>query len=1637
MLQPVTDAVTSVCAFTEDRELQGEHVTIYLFNDVSLLKQVLEYKGDWIRSQADDWALDPWPVVAFSADAIIVGSSDPGLDEVNTVEHWVNGIAENTVHAMFHRSTWEGQGPEWLSEGMADLVHRMATAWAGEVPYEHDHWRRFDAEDAGPDLKQLGEGWGYAAGLEAAELIVSHTGIEAFAEFYSNLRGRESWQQVFEDAFGLSVDQFYEQYDAHWNWGLPDLHIALTSTEVQAWQPPIPPPSPEEQRQILTEFYNATGGNDWTNNTGWLSDAPLDDWHGVGTDMQGNVIELRLPDNNLTGNLPVPIAGLPKISQLYLPENKLSGQIPAEIGQLASLGGLDLRGNRLTGTIPPEIGNLKQLHSLELGGNELTGSIPPEIGELIKLISLGLDVNNLTGEIPVEIGKLTALAWLELSSNKLSGSIPKELGDLKTLNHLGLEANELTGSVPTELGRLTDLTWLGLSSNKLTGTIPTELENLTNLELAYVAGNEFQGCIPASLRRVGDNDFRELAILYCGSNPSDPDDRAVLVKLYNATNGDEWHNNENWLSEQPLAAWHGVDVDAQGKVTALELGENNLNGVLIPEIGLLDSLESLQLRDNSLSGPIPSETGNLKQLTSLGLARNKLNGTIPPIIWDLTALRVLGLDGNNLTGTIPTEIENLTNLTWLALGSNQLTGVIPIEIGNLKMLDTLGLERNEFSGNIPKEVGQLAGLTWLDLSWNKLTGIIPIELGMLTNLEHVYVAGNGFEDCIPESWRHSDTNDFSELDIIYCGDNPSDPEDRAILVKLYNAANGDEWHDNEYWLSDKPLAAWHGVDTDAQGKVTRLELWWNNLNGTLIPEIAQLDQLTSLDLNGNELSGQLPSEIGNLERLEALKLSYNNLGGQIPVGIAELNKLGTLDLADNEISGPIPAVIGKLTNLEYLYLAGNGLSGTIPQQLSSLANLSTLSLASNKLTGEVPAWIGDLEELKDLTLSDNQFTGDVSTFSGHLDGLTTLSIAGNDLSGCLHPTLRNIEETDFIFSRLNYCDQPPKQPPTTPTFIKWEVGDAVRTPEERAARLGVQWLFEYAESIGWPIVGDDITVYFKTLEPLVYASAIEDGTIDEGEIESQREFISGIGGFAHEDSNFNRATEVGDSIDRWSMYSKASLLIHENIHTAFQVDIEGLSTSPSLVWYYGGGSPAWFTEGMATYYESLITSFHSGETDILCRECEIEVEVDGITTPLEEIHLSSAEDSLACAYTCGAFAIELLASMVGQRHIVDFYTLRRPGRTWQETFEDVFGISVPDFYALYDQHRDAGFPELNPPVESPTGPETEAVTEQLPDNRDDRSALIAFYNSTRGDSWHDNTNWNSNEPLASWYGVSIDASGRVQGLSLSENRLRGVIPQEIGNLTNLKWLYLNGNEIRSAIPEAITQLTNLEDLWLGENQLGGTIPDDIDNMSNLQFLVLDNNDIAGRLPASLMSLSNLRYLNLERNDLSGPIPENLGDLKSLEVLNLGQNRLTQNLPNSVGRLSNLRELAIWSNRLSGNVPAALGNLSKLEIIRLEFNRLSGHLPATLGNLRNLSDLFLGANRLTGPIPEDFSNMTNLVDIHLSGNQLSGQFPAWLAELENTFSLYLAGNSFTGCIPPDLFVDVEYHDLEELPLRKCN
>ena len=486
-------------------------------------------------------------------------------------------------------------------------------------------------------------------------------------------------------------------------------------------------------------------------------------------------------------------------------------------------------------------------------------------------------------------------------------------------------------------------------------------------------------------------------------------ERAALVALYKATDGDGWKYNDNWLSDRPLSAWYGVTTDAGGRVTRLKLGGNQLNGTL-PDLSALTYLEELALSSNLLTGPVP-DLSAFSRLTWLALSHNRLTGPVPDLS-SLTSLEYLYLNSNQLTGPIP-DLGAVTSLRTLNLMRNRLSGTIP-DLSHLPNLRGVSLGYNRLTGSIP-DLRALPNLGILNLEHNQLSGPVP-DLTR-SNLGELNLTGNPL--CAPEGVDFSRGNQavvyhFRTLTLPPCSGvaptptsqtpaatptptrstqtAPDPAEERAALAALYRATGGDGWKYNDNWLSAAPIGTWHGVFTDENGHVTELRLEQNRLRGAL-PALNALTHLTTLYLYGNELTGPIP-ELKALTSLKYVWLSGNRFSGPVPA-LNSLTNLRYLNLADNQLTGPVPD-LSAVPYLRQLILRSNRLTGPIPD-LSTHTDLWNLTLSDNQLTGPIQTrrlppdlWV--------LTLDSNQLTGPVPDLSAHVN-LEFLRLNDNQLTG--------------------------------------------------------------------------------------------------------------------------------------------------------------------------------------------------------------------------------------------------------------------------------------------------------------------------------------------------------------------------------------------------------------------------------------------------------------------------------------------------------------------------------------------------------------------------------------------------------------------------------------------------------------
>ena len=120
---------------------------------------------------------------------------------------------------------------------------------------------------------------------------------------------------------------------------------------------------------------------------------------------------------------------------------------------------------------------------------------------------------------------------------------------------------------------------------------------------------------------------------------------------------------------------------------------------------------------------------------------------------------------------------------------------------------------------------------------------------------------------------------------------------------------------------------------------------------------------------------------------------------------------------------------------------------------------------------------------------------------------------------------------------------------------------------------------------------------------------------------------------------------------------------------------------------------------------------------------------------------------------------------------------------------------------------------------------TVTVSDAAPGSPTNRAALVALYDATGGADWTNKTNWKSSAALSTWHGVITDFDGRVTQLYLGDNNLSGVIPTELGNLTNLRTLHLYGNSFLGRdLPLGLMNLNALTSVWI--QRTGLCPPDD-------------------------------------------------------------------------------------------------------------------------------------------------------------------------------------------------------------------
>nr|XP_018678818.1 PREDICTED: receptor-like protein 12 [Musa acuminata subsp. malaccensis] len=258
-------------------------------------------------------------------------------------------------------------------------------------------------------------------------------------------------------------------------------------------------------------------------------------------------------------------------------------------------------------------------------------------------------------------------------------------------------------------------------------------------------------------------------------------------------------------------------------------------------------------------------------------------------------------------------------------------------------------------------------------------------------------------------------------------------------------------------------------------------------------------------------------------------------------------------------------------------------------------------------------------------------------------------------------------------------------------------------------------------------------------------------------------------------------------------------------------------------------------------------------------------------------------------------------------------------------------------------------------------------------------------------------------------------------VNLSEATNWFYIINSISTLEVLHLIYVDLPYVPSPLPPFnLTSIATLDLSW--NSNIPSAMLRWLSNATSLEYLLLSGcrSLTIESLQVALGALSNLKGLDLSYNSLQGTILGILNNVSSRDFkhLDLSNNGLSGDIPQTLWRLRRLEYLDLHRN-FYFKIPKSIGGLQNLQMLSLEDNLISGQIPETIGGLQNLKLLILDFNSITGQIPNTIGRLHSLLHLDISHNNLSGPLPKTMGSLCNLTVLDLVSNNISGELT-DLF-----------------
>ncbi|CAI9270096.1 unnamed protein product [Lactuca saligna] len=566
-------------------------------------------------------------------------------------------------------------------------------------------------------------------------------------------------------------------------------------------------------------------------------------------------------------------------------------------------------------------------------------------------------------ELKYSLADLRHLKYLDLSGNYFGRSrIPKFIGSFKQLVYLNLSHAGFEGIIPHHFGNLSNLKVHDLSSNY--GLVVDDMAwtyGLSSLEHLDLSSLYLSGAHNLHMVFFMIPSLKGLSLSYCGLSNVDLDPLLNSSRMIpNIKHLDLGFNN----FEGPLPAF----FKNMTSLAFLDLSNFNLSLAwnFANLLNMIPSLSKLYLSscglDKTFLSPLHLNFSILSNIQHLDLSKNSIEGTFPSVLTNMSCVSVLDHSGDKLNSLVP----SMPNLLELELSSNKFKKIEQIGIWRLCRLKRLSASFNNFDKEMShtptntSECSQYA-LEELHLSFG-LNGTIPDSFRRLVNLRNLHQSSNGLTGSMPYLLR------------------------KLRFLEVLDISNN---------KLTGPISAFHG-------KLSKLDLSFNQLNDSIPDSLGKLASLTDLYIRNNRLTGPIPASLGRLISLQSLSMSRNFLNGTIPVSMGKLAKFHSLDVCGNVLGVIFEAHFANLSKLKYLDTTSNTkLTLNISPEWIPPFKLIGLHLSSCNIANGFPQWLRNQRKLKTLVLSNATISGPLPTWLRKTPIIPLLDLSHNKLNGPL------------------------------------------------------------------------------------------------------------------------------------------------------------------------------------------------------------------------------------------------------------------------------------------------------------------------------------------------------------------------------------------------------------------------------------------------------------------------------------------------------------------------------------------------------------------------------------------------------------------------------------------------------------